>query len=131
MLTYSDGIYSRTGDAFRFQGSHVFKVVGWEGGEEGENWIVENTWGTDWGEGGYAKISGGGETQLDFYALSFVMYPKTIADYYAEQAQAQMDQEAAAQAEGEDNLESDMDEIFLDDEFGFDPVTEEGIDAEL
>lgn len=89
MLTYSEGIYSRTNDAFRFQGSHVFKILGWEDSPEtGSHWIVENTWGTDWGEEGYARISGNGETQLDFYALSFVMYPKTIAEYYAEQAQA-------------------------------------------
>jgi len=64
------------------------KIIGWENeGENGSAWIVENTWGADWGEKGYAKIAGSGETQLDFYALGFMMYPKTIADYYAEQAQ--------------------------------------------
>jgi len=34
MLTYSDGIYSRTNDAFKFQGSHVFKILGWEDSPE-------------------------------------------------------------------------------------------------
>ena len=85
MLTYADGIYSRTADAFRFQGSHIMKIVGWEDSEEeGSHWLVENTWGHDWGDKGYGKIAGGGETQLDFFALSFVMYPKTIAEYYQE-----------------------------------------------
>jgi len=108
MLTYSDGIYSRTNDAFKFQGSHVFKILGWEDSpEQGSHWIVENSWGADWGENGYAKIAGGGETQLDFYALSFVMYPKTIADYYAEQAQAQMNAEMADISTG-DELEDDI-----------------------
>uniref|UniRef100_A0A7S3I4I9 Peptidase C1A papain C-terminal domain-containing protein n=1 Tax=Favella ehrenbergii TaxID=182087 RepID=A0A7S3I4I9_9SPIT len=130
MLTYSDGVYSRTPDAFRFQGSHVFKVVGWETSDEtGDNWIVENTWGADWGENGYGKIAGGGETQIDFYALSFSMYPKTIADYYQEQAQAQMNAQMAEQAAAEDDLEADIDQIFLDDEDA--TVTEEGIDGEL
>jgi hypothetical protein len=30
LLTYSDGIYQRTQEAFRFQGNHIFKIVGWE-----------------------------------------------------------------------------------------------------
>lgn len=39
------------------------KIVGWEDSEEeGSHWIVENTWGLDWGDKGYAKIAGGGET---------------------------------------------------------------------
>jgi len=29
MLTYSEGVYSRTNEAFRFQGNHIFKVIGW------------------------------------------------------------------------------------------------------
>lgn len=60
------------------------KVVGWETlPDESEAWIVENTWGEDWGDGGYAKIAGNGETSLDFYALTFSVYPLKMADYYA------------------------------------------------
>lgn len=86
MLTYSSGVYSRTQDAFKFQGNHIFKVLGWETSPDGSShWIVENTWGTDWGENGYGRIASAGETSLDFYALSFSMFPKTMADAYAEQ----------------------------------------------
>ena len=86
MLTYSNGIYSRTQEAFRFQGNHLFKIVGWESTPDGNSsWIVENTWGTDWGENGYARIASFGETSLDFYALSFAMYPLTMAEYYEQQ----------------------------------------------
>ena len=127
MLTYSDGIYSRTGEAFKYNGNHIFKIVGWEDSPDGGSaWIVENTWGADWGENGYARISAGGETTLDFYAVSFAMYPKTMADYYAEQA-AQANQQEEFNY---DDLIADSD-IFLDDEFENEMVFEEGIDTEL
>ena len=83
-LTYKEGVYSRTQDSFKYQGNHLVKVVGWETmPDETEAWIVENTWGEDWGDGGYGKIAGNGETSLDYYALSLSIYPMTLADYYA------------------------------------------------
>ena len=58
------------------------KIIGWDSSPEGgDHWIVENTWGTDWGENGYARIASSGDTTLDFYALSFFIYPKSIAEY--------------------------------------------------
>ena len=129
MLTYSSGVYSRTQEAFKFQGNHIFKVLGWETSPDGGSyWIVENTWGTDWGEGGYGKIASGGETSLDFYALSFAMYPKTMAEAYAEQMASQtisMDQFSNF-----DSLEDDISEIFMD-EIEESDVIEEGIDQDL
>jgi len=59
LLTYSEGIYHRTQDAFKFNGNLIVKVVGWEKGAEGDYWIVENTWGKDWGENGYARVMQG------------------------------------------------------------------------
>jgi len=90
LLTYSKGVYQRVEGSFRFQGNHVVKVLGWETSPDGSSyWIVENTWGSDWGEDGYARIASGGETSLDFYALGFTIYPKTMADLYAEQMASQ------------------------------------------
>lgn len=83
MLTYSEGVYMRTNEAFKYQGNHIFKIVGWNSSPDGGSvWIVENVWGADWGENGYARIASSGETSLDFYALSFAVYPKTLAEYY-------------------------------------------------
>ena len=45
-LTYKDGVYQRTQEAFKFQGQHVVKIVGWESLPDGGSaWIVENYWG--------------------------------------------------------------------------------------
>jgi len=71
-----------------------------------------------------------GETSLDFYALSFAMYPKTMAEHYAEQeAQTSSQQMKFDFNEDGDALEEDIDQIFLDDEY--EGVVEEGIDSEL
>ena len=88
-LTYKDGIYARTSDSFKYNGNHLVKIVGWEYDPEGTSfWIVENTWGGDWGEDGFAKIMSGGDSMLDFYALGFAAYPWTMAEYYSQQQQS-------------------------------------------
>ena len=85
-LTYKEGVYSRTSDAFKFNGNHIVKIVGWESTPDGQSsWIVQNSWGTDWGEDGYAKISSGGETMLDYYGIGFAAHPNTMADFYLQQ----------------------------------------------
>lgn len=63
-LTFSDGTYMRTNDAFKLQGNHVVKVLGWENVKGNDAWIIENTWGEDWGQNGYGRISFG-ETMID------------------------------------------------------------------
>lgn len=128
-LTYKEGIYSRTTDAFKFNGNHIVKVIGWENTPDGSSaWIVQNTWGLDWGEDGYAKIGSGGETMLDFYAIGFAAYPTTMADYYAQQSQPQMTINQKDFNEIDDSMIIDLDnDIFNDSE----PVVEEGIDTEL
>lgn len=55
-MSYSGGVYVRKSNSF--QGMHAVKVVGW-GHDQPSNldyWIVQNSWGTDWGENGFFRI---------------------------------------------------------------------------
>lgn len=111
-LTYKDGIYHRSEDAFKFNGQHVVKIVGWDRqGDGNEYWIVENTWGADWGENGYFKVLASDKsTMLDFYAIGVAVYPYTMAEYYAMQ-----DQMAAQQQQtGGEGLEGGEEAVDLD-----------------
>merc|ERR1719359_1064230 len=41
---------------------HALKLIGWGTAQDGKNyWIVENSFGKDWGEGGYGQILGSGQ----------------------------------------------------------------------
>lgn len=113
-LTYKEGAYHRTEDSFKFNGQHVVKIVGWERqGENGENWIVENSWGADWGEDGYFKhLISDKSTGLDFYGIGVAVYPYTLAEYYAAQEQMQNQQTGEQPAE-EDVV--DLDQAIADE----------------
>ena len=54
---YKSGVYShQTGQAL---GGHAIKVIGY-GTENGTDyWLVQNSWTTTWGDGGYFKIKRG------------------------------------------------------------------------
>jgi len=62
-LVYSSGVYSPTngsvnvydkgGDAI----SHAVIIVGWGKSEGTPYWIVKHSWGTGWGENGYARVA--------------------------------------------------------------------------
>jgi cathepsin B len=77
-LPYKSGIYTKGDEVPRFSGFSALKIIGWgvEDGSDGQinkgnkYWIVENSWGEDWGENGYAKISMGQELMFDQYAYS-------------------------------------------------------------
>jgi len=77
-LTYKSGVYVKGEEVPKFQGYHGIKIIGWgvENGSELEPnsgnkyWIVQNSWGEDWGENGYARISMGQELMFDQYAYA-------------------------------------------------------------
>ena len=84
-LTYKSGVYTKDEDAPKFSGSHAIKIVGWgeeDGSEEEPNkgnkyWIIENSWGEDWGINGYAKISANQNLFFEQYAYSVLTKKQT------------------------------------------------------
>jgi len=52
--TYKSGVYKHTGGGLG--GGHAVKMLGW-GVENGEPyWLCANSWGYEWGDGGFFKI---------------------------------------------------------------------------
>ena len=84
-LSYKSGVYSKGEDVPKFSGYHTIKIVGWgveDGSEEEPNkgskyWIIENSWGEDWGQNGYAKIAEGQNLFFEQYAYSILTKKQT------------------------------------------------------
>jgi cathepsin B len=56
-LIYKGGIYDESMSDYKLDGLQAVKIVGWDEDANGqEYWIIENSWGSDWGEKGFANI---------------------------------------------------------------------------
>lgn len=62
-MKYRSGVYAETDDSAGFQ---ALKVIGWNETEEHQPyWIVENSWGEDWGLKGRAYVKRGANSTLE------------------------------------------------------------------
>ncbi|CAD8159095.1 unnamed protein product [Paramecium pentaurelia] len=71
-LVYRDGVYQVLEGTPRFHGGHAIKIVGWGEQNGYQYWIIENTWGTTWGNEGLAKLAIDGFIDLSLQALSII-----------------------------------------------------------
>jgi len=60
-LVYKSGVFEVLEGVSKFQGGHAVKIIGWgvDKNTKTDYWVVENSWGTDWGIGGYAHVATG------------------------------------------------------------------------
>jgi cathepsin B len=112
-LNYSSGVYVKGDEVAKFSGSHSIKIVGWGVEADGTKfWIIQNNWGSTWGEEGYAKIALGQDLFFDQYGYS-IRVKADIPNF-------QVNSEADAEVEGE-SVEVDNEKdvnLDLDDESG-------------
>ncbi len=67
---YQSGIYSHTSGCYR--GGHAVLIVGYDDNEQ--SFIVKNSWGSGWGEGGYFRIAYSeleSVVEFGFYTISY------------------------------------------------------------
>lgn len=90
-LIYKDGIYDETFSDYKLEGLQAVKIIGWDVSSSGtEYWIIENSWGSSWGQNGIAHVKMNViDSMLDKFAVS-----TTVADpeKKAEQQQPQQDE---------------------------------------
>ena len=116
-LSYKTGVYTKGEDVPKFSGYHTIKIVGWgveDGSEEEPNkgnkyWIIENSWGDDWGQNGYAKIAEGQNLFFEQYAYSIL----TKKQAHEMRESMERKQKAAQEAQQKTNEVPDMN---LDDD---------------
>lgn len=74
-LSYKSGIYYTTPSAYRYGRPHVVQVIGW-GIENGQKyWVIENTWGEEWGIGGLAKVGIVGKEDCGISQVGLAIVP--------------------------------------------------------
>ena len=76
---YKSGIYYST-DCNSQLPTHTILIIGW-GTENGTDfWLIQNSWGTTWGDNGYAKIRRGVNTCsiADYGAVPSEVYDPSI-----------------------------------------------------
>lgn len=68
-LIYRTGLYQEMPTATQLSNKnrnriiHAVKIIGWGTMEGKPYWLIENSWGEDWGENGYAKVVAGGDPE--------------------------------------------------------------------
>ena len=71
-LAYSHGVYEPHYTSTKIQGGQAVEVIGWGTNENNvPYWIIKNSWGEGWGEGGYAQvIRGNKDLGLEDFAVT-------------------------------------------------------------
>lgn len=55
-LIYKKGLYQVYPKNQRFSAEHAVKIIGWDVVDEKNCWLIENSWGEDWGQNGTAYV---------------------------------------------------------------------------
>jgi hypothetical protein len=64
------------------EGGHAVIIVGWGADSTGDYWIIRNSWGADWADGGHAKFSRGRNLdQIEEMGMSASMPVKDYKDW--------------------------------------------------
>jgi len=110
-LTYKDGIYFPSESSFKFNGQQAVKIIGWEQTMNGEVWIIENSWGSTWGDNGYARVMAGHkDLGLDFIGIAPKPTPAPAGEWEVESARMEKEYAAYQEAMAAESIEAETEE---------------------
>lgn len=110
-LVYRGGLYqemptaSQLSDPRRQRIIHAVKIIGWGQMEGKRYWLIENSWGEDWGEHGFAKVVAGGDPEK----REGIMIETYILAAVPQNSKVGSDEDADFEADLEDNEADDDD----------------------
>ena len=113
-LNYKSGVYMKGDDVPRFSGYIAVKILGWGEGDEADGetkqgyWIVQPSWGEDWGEKGIAKVAEKQQFLYEEYAFALHTHEQLV--------EMQMAAQAAQAAKAEEAKSEDIPDVNLDEE---------------
>ena len=113
-LNYKSGVYMKGDDVPRFSGYIAVKILGWGEGDEADGetkqgyWIVQPSWGEDWGEKGIAKVAEKQQFLYEEYAFALHTHEQLV--------EMQMATQAAQAAKAQEAKSEDIPDVNLDEE---------------
>lgn len=111
-LVYRGGLYqemptaTQLSDQRRQRIIHAVKIIGWGEMQRKRYWLIENSWGEDWGEHGFAKIVAGGDPEKR---------ESIMIETYILAAVPQNSKVGSDEDEADADLEADLEDIEADD----------------
>ena len=70
-LIYQSGVYQVYPKSHRFPTGHAVKLIGWDTRDGQKCWLMENSWGPQWGEDGLACVLvGKDELSIERFTLA-------------------------------------------------------------
>ena len=122
LTVYSGGIYQKSlfdeyGDFNYIVGRHLIEIVGYGRSRGGlDYWIVKNSWGVSWGEGGYFRMVSGNDSDFGIERQNAVYAPFDISDGSVESTASRSS--SGVHVGGSEEVSIDADDVIEAARFG-------------
>lgn len=87
-LIYKEGLYQVYPKNQKFSADHAVKIIGWDTIDGKNAWVVENSWGPDWGVNGTAfVVAESDELHIERFTLAIALTTEEDKEQVAEETE--------------------------------------------